>query len=45
MTSAQIRHAVYAIIAADLTLTETRAAVMALIPKEHHTHYQPGASS
>ena len=31
-----LRHAVHAIIDADLPLTDTRAAVMALIPKEHH---------
>lgn len=42
MTSTQIRAAVYAIIDADLSLTETRTAVMALIPKEHHVaHAQP----
>lgn len=35
MTSEAIRQAVHAIIAADLSLTETRAAVMAIIPKEH----------
>lgn len=40
MTSAEIRAAVHAIIAADLPLTETRAAVMALIPKEHHVAHQ-----
>lgn len=47
MTYAEaIRHAVQSIINADLTGPATRAAVMAIIPEEHHTtHYQPGASS
>lgn len=42
MTYAEaFRHAVYAIIEADLPLEETRTAVMSLIPKEHHlTHHQ-----
>ncbi|GAB3558774.1 hypothetical protein GCM10027405_05460 [Arthrobacter alkaliphilus] len=31
-----IRNAIQAIIDADLTLTETRAAIWSLIPKEHH---------
>lgn len=34
-----IHAAVYAIIDADLSLTETRTAVMALIPKEHHVQH------
>lgn len=34
------RHAVREIIAADLTAHETRTAVMALIPKEHHVKHQ-----
>jgi hypothetical protein len=37
-----LRHAVTAIIDADLTLTDTRAAVTSLIPKEFHVaHCQP----
>lgn len=31
-----LRHAVHAIIDADLTATETRSAVTSLIPKEFH---------
>lgn len=31
-----LRHAIRAIIDADLTAPETRTAVMAIIPKEHH---------
>ena len=34
-----VRHAVHAIINADLSAAETRTAVLTLIPKEHHvTH-------
>jgi hypothetical protein len=37
-----VRHAVHAIINADLTLADTRTAVLNLIPKEHHVaHVQP----
>ncbi|WP_285291454.1 hypothetical protein [Arthrobacter sp. ISL-69] len=37
-----LRHAVHAIIDADLTLADTRAAVTSLIPKEFHVaHRQP----
>lgn len=37
-----LRHAVHAIINADLTLAETRASVTSLIPEEHRvTHHQP----
>ena len=37
-----VRHAIHAIIDADLTLTETRTAVTSLIPKEFHvSHHQP----
>lgn len=37
-----LRHAIHAIAEADLTLPDTRTAVMALIPKEHHVaHHQP----
>lgn len=37
-----LRHAITAIINADLPATETRTAVMNLIPKEHHVaHVQP----
>lgn len=37
-----LRHAVHAIIDADLTLTETRKAVTSLIPEEYHVaHRQP----
>lgn len=37
-----LRHAVHAIINADLPLADTRTAVMTLIPKEHHvSHVQP----
>jgi len=37
-----LRHAVTAIINADLTLADTRTAVMNLIPKEHHVaHHKP----
>jgi len=35
-SGADIRHAVHAIIDADLTLQETRDAVMSLIPEEYH---------
>ncbi|GGH93955.1 hypothetical protein ACFFGR_09515 [Arthrobacter liuii] len=36
-----LRHAVHAIIDADLTAAETRTAVTSLIPKEHHViHHQ-----
>jgi hypothetical protein len=35
------RHAINALITADLTAHETRAAVMSMIPKEFHvTHHQ-----
>lgn len=37
-----LRHAVSAVIDADLTLTDTRTAVTSLIPKEFHVaHRQP----
>lgn len=37
-----LRHAVRAIIDADLPLDDTRAAVLTIIPKEHHVaHAQP----
>ncbi len=40
-TSAEsIRNEVQKIIDADLTASETRAAVMALIPTEYHTTYR-----
>lgn len=35
-----VRHAVHAIIDADLTLNDTRAAVMSIIPKEFHVSDQ-----
>ncbi|WP_256472346.1 hypothetical protein [Pseudarthrobacter cellobiosi] len=42
MTYAEaLRHAVHAVINADLPLADTRTAVMNLIPKEHHVaHHQ-----
>jgi hypothetical protein len=37
-----VRHAVSAIIDADLNLSDTRSAVSSLIPKEFHVnHHQP----
>lgn len=37
-----LRHAVHAIINADLTAYETRESVTSLIPEEHRvTHHQP----
>lgn len=37
-----VRHAVHAIIAADMTAADTRTTVMSIIPKEHHVaHVQP----
>lgn len=35
-----LRHAVHAIIEADLTAAETRTAVTSLIPKEFHVVHQ-----